>query len=558
VIGDSESPFDAGIFILNSKTPPNVDNNSPSGNKILGNTVTGRYTGIFVIKSDENLISENSITFGVATAGRGIMVLRDSDRNSVTGNTIRADSIYLNPTGVGPLLPQAQYNGLSSQSRGIQSAAYGGAVFNFVYDGQLTQVPVTPAMIKSPVTGTFLGTCSVSGGPTLGTCSGNSAAKCADDGDCGLSVDSFTSDFTLEGNVFDHNVIDYGSQNRIGYHSSIQMMGIIDSGGAADGQVTNNTIENCTLALNEGNTGENNLSVAGTCSLNPGRWCGSDSDCLLPGFDTASQGTCQGARTYTVNGQSGSNIDGKNIVFENNQLINNDMGILLAGGAINTSLIGNDISLSHVGILLWSKALESTVVANNKVHDNRFGLNLKQVTTQLNDIPNAYGAVVTLNDFTNNSRIPITVASCSNFPGTGAGAGLYCLDATDCDNSCQSSSGTCQQTGKPCSTNHDCAGASGPASNGTCNIPVGKTKGSCSTDAARTCAKNSDCAVSCNSSFSFSAELSDQVRGNYWGLTCDQGGFVPSLSPLAAITDSHPFGVPVADLLANALPVPCR
>ena len=59
------------------------------------------------------------------------------------------------------------------------------------------------------------------------------------------------------------------------------------------------------------------------------------------------------------------------------------------------------------------------------------------------------------------------------------------------------------------------------------------------------------------------SELSDLVleRGNYWGLTCDEGGFDPNEVLPSAINDraidSFPFGVPVAHLDDAELPLAC-
>jgi hypothetical protein len=165
-----------------------------------------------------------------------------------------------------------------------------------------------------------------------------------------------------------------------------------------------------------------------------------------------------------------------------------------------------------------------------------------------------YGSSVTLNDFTASLRIPISAGMCSNFLQS-----LACVDATDCDNSCDGATGKCRQTGKPCATIGDCRGSFGPAANGACVIRPGQRSGQCSTDATRTCTKNSDCAVTCVQAFDFNAELSAEDRGNYWGLTCAEGGFLSSLSPFPAlISDSHPYGVPVADLPDDALPLLCR
>jgi hypothetical protein len=57
-------------------------------------------------------------------------------------------------------------------------------------------------------------------------------------------------------------------------------------------------------------------------------------------------------------------------------------------------------------------------------------------------------------------------------------------------------------------------------------------------------------------SFDFAGSvLSDDGRGNHWGLTCEQGGFV---SPDAAVIDDPAaYGEPVAEVPDDQLPATC-
>jgi hypothetical protein len=62
---------------------------------------------------------------------------------------------------------------------------------------------------------------------------------------------------------------------------------------------------------------------------------------------------------------------------------------------------------------------------------------------------------------------------------------------------------------------------------------------------------------SASSSYAFPSQLSVSGEGNYWGHTCADGGFLPSDSPNPSlISDSHPYGQPVAELLD--LPAACN
>ena len=47
--------------------------------------------------------------------------------------------------------------------------------------------------------------------------------------------------------------------------------------------------------------------------------------------------------------------------------------------------------------------------------------------------------------------------------------------------------------------------------------------------------------------YAFPSELSVLGRGNYWGHTCEEGGFLHGDSPNPSLVkDSHPYGAPVA------------
>jgi hypothetical protein len=54
------------------------------------------------------------------------------------------------------------------------------------------------------------------------------------------------------------------------------------------------------------------------------------------------------------------------------------------------------------------------------------------------------------------------------------------------------------------------------------------------------------------------SELSVNGEGNYWGHTCAEGGFLASASDTLLITDSHPYGGPVASTPDANLPAACK
>jgi hypothetical protein len=70
-------------------------------------------------------------------------------------------------------------------------------------------------------------------------------------------------------------------------------------------------------------------------------------------------------------------------------------------------------------------------------------------------------------------------------------------------------------------------------------------------------------AVGTSNDYILPSDLSVDGRGNYWGLTCAEGGFDPSkvlrvngtVNP--NVVDSYPYGVPVANTLEEDLPATC-
>jgi hypothetical protein len=70
-------------------------------------------------------------------------------------------------------------------------------------------------------------------------------------------------------------------------------------------------------------------------------------------------------------------------------------------------------------------------------------------------------------------------------------------------------------------------------------------------------------AVQTSDDYDIMSELSVVGEGNYWGLTCTEGGFDPTkvlrlngtVNPF--LVDSHPYGEPVAETPEEDLPMTC-
>lgn len=66
-------------------------------------------------------------------------------------------------------------------------------------------------------------------------------------------------------------------------------------------------------------------------------------------------------------------------------------------------------------------------------------------------------------------------------------------------------------------------------------------------------------AIGANQGYTLPTELSVSGRGNYWGRSCSEGGFLPDDSPdYLLIKDSHPYGVTVATTSDQKIPKTCK
>jgi hypothetical protein len=247
--------------------------------------------------------------------------------------------------------------------------------------------------------------------------------------------------------------------------------------------------------------------VAGHCSDDPQRYCGGDTliptnpdtECFIPSCgDTVTKGTCIGAKTMeaflgaieplvmgnTVDGCSGG-VCGK---VEN--------GLNVAIPSPHATILQNTIrNVSVAGIRLNNQSLENTTLSGNRLEGNTFGLALVRMSGANIDprmAGSSFGSSIYLNDIVGSTKQAIATGVCK-------GAQIV-----------------------SCEINSDC----GPGG---------------------TCMKNT---------MPFAAELSVDGQGNYWGRTCaDSEGFRGFDEPDALgrrdtsapnITDSHPYGVPVA------------
>jgi hypothetical protein len=172
------------------------------------------------------------------------------------------------------------------------------------------------------------------------------------------------------------------------------------------------------------------FGVAGTCSLDSDRACGTNADCFIAGCDTASKGVCVGAKTLTNISMGatdplviGNTVDGSSGKVE--------IGMYVAIPAPHATIVDNTVRhASLAGIRLNNQSLESTTVRSNAFIENRFGLvlavmpNIEPTTTG-----HFFGSSISLNDFVGSTRQAIATGVCKALVTTS------CETSADCGTS---------------------------------------------------------------------------------------------------------------------------
>lgn len=445
-------PFDFGVVVLGSKLPAEVAGEHGAihqlQNTIASNTIAVRYVGVLIGQSDNTAVTDNEITALIGARGVGIDLFGDSDLNQLKGNRVVAHATA-DATAVVPLFPGTTPS--PQKPRGIRLNLGSARITNFCMDGELlVQIPGREDAVTE----------------------GSSARQ--------------------EDNVVKGNFVDFGLTS-LPY-------GIATAAGAVRPVIKGNTIVGAHQALHfSGLAPGEAFGVAGACSLDPERACGTDADCFLAACgDTASKGTCVGAKTLTNISMGataplviGNTVDGTSGKVE--------IGMYVAIPAPHATIVRNTVRrASLAGIRLNNQSLESTTVRRNAFIENRFGLvlavmpNIEPITTG-----HFFGSSISLNDFVGSTRQAIATGVCK------------ALVTTSCE------------------TDADC-GTSGP----------------CLTD-----------------TMPFPAELSVDGHGNYWGRACsDSDGFRGADEPDALggqdtsapnVVDSHPYGVFGASRVKN-------
>jgi hypothetical protein len=441
-------PFDFGVVVLGSKLPAEVAGDNVAvrwlQNTVASNTIAVRYVGVLIGQSDNTAVTDNQITALIGARGVGIDLLGDSDLNHSQGNSVVAHGTA-DATAIVPLFPGTAQS--PQKPRGIRQNLGSARITNFCMDGELlVQIPGREDAVNE----------------------GSSARQ--------------------EDNVVEGNFVDFGLTSL--------PFGIATAAGAVRPLITGNTIVGAHQALHfSGLAPGEPFGVAGTCSDDPERACGSDEDCFLTACgDTATKGSCVGAKTRIDISMGatdplvvGNTVDGSSGKVQ--------IGMYVAIPAPHATIVHNTVRrASLAGIRLNNQSLEATTVTSNAFIENRFGLALVVMPgIEPSTRGDSFGSTISLNDFVGSTRQAIATGVCK------------ALVTTSCE------------------TTADCGGTSGPCLTHTMPFP---------------------------------AELSVQGQGNYWGRACsDSDGFRAADEPDALggrdtsapnVADSHPYGVSVA------------
>ena len=446
-IGSHDMPFDFGVVVVGAKMssePAGDDSARHEPNRIKDNSIAVRYAGVLVAKSDKTHVEDNHVLVSVGAKGIGIDIFADSDGNHVEGNTVLADASVDANTFV-PTFPGTKVVG-GQRTRGIRLALGGNRVLNFCIDGDIIQIPGLRDALNE----------------------GSPARQ--------------------EHNIVKGNYIDVGLVTL--------PFGIANATGSVRPVLEGNTIVGAHQGFHfSGIQPGEDFGVAGHCTLDPQRACGTTDDCFLAACgDTVSKGECEGADTLkdVAIGATDPQVIGNTIDGTNGKV---DIGMYLGVPGPQATIVNNIVRhASLAGIRLNNRSLEASTLIGNRLEENRFGL----VLAMLPDLPadlagQKFGSSIFLNDVVGSTQQAIATGVCQNM------LVISCESTTDCPG----------KTG-PCLTH---------------TMP-------------------------------FIAELSVDGQGNYWDRACsDSDGFRSADEPDALgrrdtsalnVNDSHPYGVSVA------------
>jgi parallel beta-helix repeat protein len=363
-VGSADLRFDFPVVIANGK------GTGPDGNRVAHSQLFARGSGVIVIKSDENVIEDNDISY---VDGIGITLIGNSDRNRVSENRLAnldaAPRFVRELPGIPASFPAsggvAIFNTSGSDRR---------AVMSLVVAGRLFQTP------------------SPDGSGDFVAASGNSYGA--------------NDDNLIEGNQLALPGSSIG-KNHTGIISNIALRTII-----RDNEV-HQASEGIRMA---GGMPANATPIAQRCvdanNLPTDRYCATQADCFIPGLDVVPIGTCPALASEIVDMQS------HGLVVELNRLygpfnappgVNQQMTGITGGNGSRFGIIrNNQIFLTGVesGIILQGASVEGCTVTDNKVVGARNALLLNRTS----NFYMFFGAQVARNDFIGSTSFAVATA----------------------------------------------------------------------------------------------------------------------------------------------------
>ena len=556
--------FDFGVLVANVKPPPGT----PRGqvvNRIGGNRIEARL-GILLLDADQQEIVDNVIEFETLT---GVRSVGDSDDNVVRGNTITGSNMDV-PAGIATggvafghtafldtylVAGQVVQSPLDLELARVVESDWG-PERNLIADNSIELKDVsrtleTPnarigILISNKTRDTEVRGNTVKGGSvgiaSLGTTFGAALVpgRCSDDPDR-LCSGASSYVCTLDPTVPCASQADCVQLCRRGTDNMKCVGTTVSCASSADCAGVPGSTGVCTT----------------TCYGNPSKACTFDtecynrcgiSECWIEGHDATGKGECTNPAPIVINPPSDLRVDGR--VF-NTRIVDNVLpgpflgrnpGSLQRGAAIQIAptagayVSGNVIDGDQInqGITLARSAVGNAVITRNFVRIGTTGEAGNSVLFfgESND-ELSYGAKIGRNDFSGARRIIVAPTYPTANPlfrgelsaGACSGDGqVACVTDADCK------VGQCSDDGAACVKDTDCYRGLARTAGGrqTCVSPV--DKGTC-----------------------------EGARGNHWGYTCDEGGGFPAsaIPNPPVFFDSHPYGLPVAALSDDELPLTC-
>jgi len=307
-LDDPDKKFDTGIFAANNKNSEGYGNH-----KILNNTINVRHNGIILGSTDNTEIIDNVLSTSIP-GSITITLLHDSDSNQIINNEMIRNSSVTGPVDAGPAFVGSNHPLVGTVGGFVFLTKFHGSVSfslltNSIIDGKLYQLTIDPSDENED--NVFEGNTMLSKGPAENT-------------------EDFIFVSTATRTTLNNNILDGPAFNGISLNSR----------------------------------GTINVPTAGTCSLDPSRFCIGPFDCNISGIDSKSLGSCQGSTSVRQNEVT------RDTVIENNFLSGpySNAGINFNNGPINTKIEGNTIKgPGNFGVIFEGKALESTTMTQNTI-----------------------------------------------------------------------------------------------------------------------------------------------------------------------------------------------